>query len=376
MGQEAQPAQLPVIEVELSPVWRIAVDGQTREMDRLLIAILAGIAEHAKLTHAASAAGITHRHARNLIKAWSNFLGAPVVVMKRGKGTSLSPLGERVLWAGRRIESRLAPELGGLAADFARAINEARGIAKTPLLLHASHDFALTMLRERLLKSGVTVELQTRGSFDALASLMRGDCAVAGFHVGEGQFGELLAARFSEILAGQDIGLFPLAQRRQGFIVARGNPKKIREVSDLARRGVRMINRQRGSGTRALLEVLLTTAGVDRRSITGYDNEEVTHSAVAALVAGRQADVGFGVEAAAQRFRLDFVPVVSERYYLAIEAKNQDRHDIKAMLAIATSAGFFDAVDDIPGYRSLRATGVETSRSALGVARVGEHILH
>jgi len=376
MDVKPLPEIIPIIEVELSPVWRIAVNGQLREMDHILVAILAGIAEHCKLTHAARAAGITHRHARNLIKGWSDFLGAPLVGMKRGKGTTLTSLGERILWAGRRIESRLAPELGGLAADFAHSINEARGITDAPLVIHASHDFAVTLLRERLLKAGITVDLQTRGSFDALASLIRGDCAVAGFHVGEGEFGERLAARFSEILSGHDIRLFPLARRQQGFIVARGNPKKMHSVSDLARRGVRFINRQRGSGTRALLEVLLSAAAVDRRSITGYDNEEVTHSAIAALVAGRQADVGFGVEAAAKRFNLDFVPVVSERYFLAMGASNLARHDIKSLLAIATSSGFFDSVDDIPGYRSLRAVTADTPRGALGVARIQARVLH
>ena len=104
--------------------------------------------------------------------------------------------------------------------------------------------------------------------------------------------------------------------RVQGLMVAPGNPKAVASVADLNRPGLRFVNRQRGSGTRTLLELLLARAGVDRARIAGFENEEFTHAAVAALVAGGVADVGFGVEAAAAQFRLGFVPVTTERYFL------------------------------------------------------------
>lgn len=143
-----------MIWAELAPTWRIVSNGQVREMDLPLIAILGDLAESGKLTHAARVAGLSHRHARNLIIGWGDFLGSPLVVMQRGRGTSLTLPGERVLWAGRRIESRLAPELDGLAGDFARGINQALGTTVPSLVVHASHDFAVALLRERLQAEG------------------------------------------------------------------------------------------------------------------------------------------------------------------------------------------------------------------------------
>jgi putative molybdopterin biosynthesis protein len=341
-----------MIHVDLRAVWRVRSGGAERELDQGLITLLEGLAQSGKLTQAARAAAISYRHAWNLTEGWGAFLGAPLVEMRRGKGTRLTPLGERVLWAGRRVQSRLAPELEGLAADFGREVNRALGGCEAPLTMHASHDFAVALLRDRLAGKGVPVELQSRGSFDALASMLRGDCTVAGFHVADGRLGRLMSRRYAEGLAGRDLRFLPLAVRRQGLVVARGNPRGIARVADLSRPDVRIVNRQRGSGTRALLEFLLTEAGVDRGAIRGYDDEEITHSAVAALVAGHQADAGFGLEAAALRFGLGFVPVATERYYLALEASSLARADVQALLAAAADPALVAAIDALPGYAS------------------------
>ncbi len=341
-----------MIHVDLRAVWRVRSGEAERELDQMLITLLASLAQSGKLTQAARAAGISYRHAWNLIDGWGAFLGQPLVEMHRGKGTRLTALGERVLWAGRRVQSRLAPELDGLASDFAREVNRSLGGGEAGLVVHASHDFAVALLRERLAARGIEMDLQSRGSFDALASLMRGDCVVAGFHMAEGPLGPLMARRYAEGLAGRDVRLLLLAQRRQGILVARGNPRRIRSVADLAGPDRCIVNRQRGSGTRALFEFLLSEAGVDRALLRGYDNEEITHSAVAALVAGRQADAGFGLEAAATRFSIDFVPVVTDRYFLAVDADSLARRDVRALLEEAADPAWRAAVDALPGYRS------------------------
>ena len=361
-----------MIKVDLRAVWRVNVRGVERELDELLIAVLGGLERTGKLGGATSDAKVSYRHAYNLVKRWGEFLGAPLVVMRQGSGTRLTPLGERLLWAGRRVQSRLAPELEGLAGDFTRGLNDALGVRTGTLAIHASHDFAMALLRERLSKT-LPVDLQSRGSFDALANLLRGDCAVAGFHVAEGTLGALMSRRYEEGLSGRDIRLLPLAQRRQGIIVARGNPGKIHSIADMARRGVRIVNRQRGSGTRALFEFLLSQAGIDRESLSGYDNEEITHSAVAALVAGRQADAGFGLEAAAAQFGVDFVPVATERYFLAIEAASLAREDVRRLLEAAGDPRFHAAVDALPGYRSLGPSGLLAVADALGRTRPLPH---
>jgi molybdate transport repressor ModE-like protein len=354
-----------MIEVDLRAVWRVRSGGEERELDQMLITLLEGLGQTGKLTQSARATGICYRHAWNLIDRWGAFLGAPLVEMRRGKGTSLTPLGERLLWAGRRVQSRLAPEFEGLAGDFTREINRALGVRDAALAVHASHDFAVALLRDRLAKDGVAMDLQSRGSFDALASLLRGDCAVAGFHVAEGALGTLMSRRYEEGLAGHDVRLLPLANRRQGIIVARGNPRKVRSIADLSRGRVRIVNRQRGSGTRALFEFLLSQAGIDRGSLQGYDNEEITHSAVAALVAGRQADAGFGLEAAASQFGLDFVPVATERYLLAFGAASMGSAAVRKLLEAAGDPRFHAAVGALPGYRSPGTTGLMTVAQAL-----------
>ena len=357
-----------MIGVDLRAVWRVRSGGLERELDQNLIALLEALGQAGKLTHAAKAAGISYRHAYNLVERWGAFLGAPLVEMRRGKCTLLTPLGERLLWAGRRVQSRLAPELDGLASDFARALNEALDRRPVRLVVHASHDFAVAMLRDRLAAAGIPMDLQSRGSFDALASLLRGDCVVAGFHVADGPLGALMARRYAEGLAGSDVRLLGLARRRQGLIVAKGNPRRIRTVKDLARKGVRIVNRQRGSGTRALFEFLLTEAGVDRDALSGYDSEEITHSAVAALVAGRQADAGFGLEAASVRFGLGFVPVATERYYLAVREGMTQGRELQALLAEAVAPAFRKAIDALPGYATLPVTPLQPVGEAIAAA--------
>jgi molybdate-binding protein len=234
------------------------------------------------------------------------------------------------------------------------------------LVVHASHDFAVAILRDHLAAAGVPMDLQSRGSFDALASLLRGGCLVAGFHVADGPLGALMSRRYAEGLADRDVRLFPLAHRRQGLIVARGNPHKLYGIADLSRKSVRIVNRQRGSGTRALFEFLLSQENVDRGTLDGYETEEITHSAVAALVAGRQADAGFGLEAAAVRFGLEFVPVATERYYLAVTGESQASAGVKAVLAEAATPEFRAAIEALPGYRTLPPSGLLTVAEAIG----------
>lgn len=353
-----------MVEVEIRPVWRFRGVGE-RDFDFVLLALLESLEESGKLTAAAERAGISYRHAWNLIEKWAELLGEPLVDMRRGRGTYLTTLGQRLLWAGKRVHARLAPELDSLAAELATALNESLSPSALALRAHASHDFVIARMRDLLGQSGIRLDLQYRGSFDALASLRRGDCDIAGFHVAEGRFGERMAAQYREWLGPDDCRVIRLFTRSQGLVVARGNPKAIRTVADLARGNVRMINRQRGSGTRALLEYLLSDASIDRTHIAGYDNEEFTHAAVAALVASGNVDVGFGIAAAAAEFRLDFVPVTTERYLLACRHSALSTPALQALLRALGSDAFRATVDSFAGYAPDRPGEVATLADAL-----------
>ncbi len=343
-----------MIRVDIQPVWRFRSKGE-REFDFTLVALLESLAHDGKLTQAALHAGISYRHAWNLIEKWAEFFGAPLVEVDRGRGTTLSPLGAKLLWSAKRAHARLTPELDSLASELASDLNETLYAGQPALRIHASHDFAMTRLRDSLANAGFAVDLQARGSFDALASFARGGCELAGFHLVEGPLGPLMGARYLELLNPGTHKVISFVSRTQGFIVAPGNPKGLHGVRDLARPDVSIVNRQRGSGTRALLEFMIAYAGIERAKIRGYDDEEFTHTAVAALVAGKQADVGFGIEAAAAQFRLDFVPLATERYYIVCREEHLAMPAVQALLGILRSAEFRSAVASLAGYSAPRA---------------------
>lgn len=342
------------LDIDLRTVWRFRKAGG-RELDLTLFALLDAIEQTGKLTVAARTAGMSHRHAWNLIEKWAEFFGAPLVSIERGRGTQLSALGAKLLWAGKRAQARLEPELENLAAELASTLNQAADAAAPVLRIHASHDFSLTKLRELAAKvRSISVDLRYRGSAEALASLRRGTCELAGFHVTDGPRGRRAAIRYAESLGPAIHRLIWVATRVQGLIVAEGNPKSIASVADLARPGIRFINRQRDSGTRILLDELLAEASIEPGRTDGYDNEEHTHAAVAAHVAGGLADAGLGIEAAATQFGLGFVPIATERYFFAVHKDILERREAKLLIGLLQGDAFHDAVVALHGERTHR----------------------
>jgi putative molybdopterin biosynthesis protein len=344
-----------MIRIDIRPVWRFRSGSEEREFDFRLVAVLDEIDRSGKLTQAARAAGVSYRHAWNLVEDWERFFGAALLDKEKGRGSRLTPLGQRLLAAGRRASARLAPELDNLAAEFADCLNETLSETAPALLVHASHDYAIALLRDACAGTAAALGVQYKGSFDAIAALRRGECELAGFHVPEGPMGTLMARRYAEVLPLAEYRLLSFVTRTQGLIVRAGNPRGIARVADLCRPGMRMVNRQRGSGTRALLEFILSTEGLDRAALRGYDHEETTHGAVAALIAGNQADVGFGVQAAAAQYRLDFIPLCTERYFLAFRREAADTPAMRQLVATLREPSLREAVRALPGYDALRA---------------------
>jgi molybdate-binding protein len=172
---------------------------------------------------------------------------------------------------------------------------------------------------------------------------------MAGFHVPQGELqGEVLKF-YSKWLRPDRHTLVNLATRRQGIILAPGNPKGIYSLADLARPDVRFVNRQLGSGTRILLDLLLKRADIESREVRGYDTGESTHSGVAAYIASGLADAGFGVETAARAFKLEFIPVASARYFLICEDDALTSPLVTRILEVMTSAAFRAAAGKLVG---------------------------
>jgi len=134
-------------------------------------------------------------------------------------------------------------------------------------------------------------------------------------------------------------------------MLAPGNPLGIRGIADLARPDVRFINRQEGAGTRVLLDAMIEASGVDASRVRGYGEVEFTHAAVAAHVASGQVDAGFGVAASAARFGLEFIPLATERYVLAMTRETAQQKPAQRLMAILAGRRFASSVGELPGYR-------------------------
>jgi putative molybdopterin biosynthesis protein len=344
-----------VSKILVRPAWLVSNESGD-ELDKQLFPVLQAIHDAGKLTLAAEKAGLSYRHAWNLIGRWSSFFGSPLVNLERGRGTTLTPLGEKLLWAEQRINARLAPQLESLASELNLEISKLVTTARSTLRIHASHGFAVAKLPE-LLRAHSLIQLDLRylGAQESLASVARGACEFGGFHVPEGKMGEQALAQYAKWLQPDKQKLVHLVTRTQGLFLGRGNPKNIRSVADLSRPGITFINRQRGSGTRLLIDQLLDEARVDHQRLEGYQTEEFTHAAVAAYVASGMADAGFGVEPPARQFNLDFIPVARERYFLICRDDILQLSEAQELVGLLRRPAFGDLISNLPGYSAPRA---------------------
>ena len=215
-----------------------------------------------------------------------------------------------------------------------------------------SHDMTLDLLAShvRRAKPQMTLASSNVGSMGGLIALARGEAHLAGSHLLDEETGEYNLSYIRRFLKGRSVVVVNLVQRIQGLILPRGNPKQIGALPDLARDDVTFLNRQRGSGTRLLLDYKLRELGIEPDDIRGYDREEYTHLAVAAAVAGGRADVGLGILSAANVMGLDFVPLLSEQYDLVIPREHYDSDNVQFVLETIRGDAFKAEVDALGGY--------------------------
>lgn len=339
-----------MFKVEIQPDWVLRQpDGRAVALP-VLLKLLAAVRSSGSISQAATACGISYRHAWGLLREFNDQFGAELVIKSRGQGTVLSPLADKLIWADKRISARLSPMLDSLASELQQELASLLAERPPALRLTASHGFAVAALVEQLEQHGVMVDLQYRSSTEAVTALARGECDLAGFHLPVGELEAAAATKYLPWLDPQRHMLVHLAYRMQGIFAARGNPKDIRTLDDLARPDVRFVNRQRGSGTRLLLELLLNGRGIAPERIHGFDSAEFTHAAVAAYVASNMADASFGVETAARRFDLDFVPVIRERYFFACAKDALAQPLVAAALGVMEGNAFKEKLAALPGY--------------------------
>jgi molybdate transport repressor ModE-like protein len=305
-----------------------------------LLALLAAIREAGSLALACERTGHSYRHGWGLVREGRQVFGAPLIESVRGRGARLTSLGEKLVWADRRIAARLAPMLESLASEIEAELARATPGSQAALRIRASHAYALTALRDFATRHHLPIEVTYEAATDALASLRHAGCDAAGFHVPLGELQSAVLPLCARWLDPRIHRLVNLVTRRQGIMVATGNPRDITSVADLARANVRFVNRQPGSGTRLILEELLARAKVKASRIRGFDRAEYTHAAVAAYIASGMADAGMGVETAARQFHLGFVPLVQERYFLAFRHEALSSPPVERLLEAMRSREF------------------------------------
>ena len=321
-----------------------------------LMDLLHAVREQGSISKASKALDLSYRHVWGALKDWEQTLGRELIVWDKGQRARLTEFGEKLLWAERQAQARLAPQIEALTSDIERAFSTAFDDDAHVLTLYASHDAALSALREQAGPRGLHLDIRFMGSVDAIAALNAGRCMMAGFHTLEQPGSQSVTAQsYRNLLKPGLHKLIGFAHRTQGLIVARNNPLRITGTADLARPGLRYVNRAEGTGTRVLLDELLAKARVDASAIAGYESQEPSHTAVAQAVASGAADAGLGIEAAAREKGLGFVPLAEERYHLVCLKSELPTPPVQALLKELQSRDWQAALEELPGYSGKQA---------------------
>ncbi len=333
--------------VNIIPDWRLEdIDGNVLHVK--LLPLLRSIHQCGKLTKAAKECQLSYRHAWNILQEAETFFGQAVTAKQQGRGAQLTPLGEVLLRADQRIEARLHTQVESLTMELNGEIHRVLADQVKVMSIYASHGYAVALVPEFLVTH--QAEIHYHGPEDSLKALRSGACIIAGFHLPLHHRIVSQQHRYQTLLTSGGVKVLRFIKRQQGLMMAKDNVRRIQSLSALKNKDIRFVNRQPRSGTRELFDQILLEARINPVDINGYDNHEYTHSAVAAHVATGMADVAFGVQAAAARFDLAFLPITEDSYFWAYIDNEGDKVEIEAFIDVLRSSAFQHKVNELPGY--------------------------
>ena len=223
---------------------------------------------------------------------------------------------------------------------------------KNTLVVIGSHDPLLDELGDMLHVANKDCFMSSShvGSMGGIMAIRRGEAHAAGCHLLNTDSGEYNISFMKKYFPRGGVKLIRCVGRQQGMMVARGNPLHIQKFSDIAREGIRYVNRQKGSGTRILTDYLCKQENLDTAAIYGYDREELTHTSVAAQIVSGSADVGMGIYSAAKLYDLEFIPICIEEYDLIVPDHAWETPQVQQMIEILKSEAFREKILSLGGY--------------------------
>ena len=338
-----------------------------RDLHHPLPALLAAVHDSGSISGAARTLDMSYRHVWGELKRWEMALGQGLVSWVKGQPAVLSPFAEKLLWAERRAQARLAPQVEALRGELERAFAIAFDDSAGLVPIAASHDEALPMLRQWAQhEHRLHLDIQFGDSLEALAALNDGRCLLAGFHALAASPSRGPTARaYRALLKPGRHKLVSFARRLQGLIVAAGNPLGIQGLADLRHPGLRFAQRATGSGTRVVLDELLAAQRLSAADIAPLVRTEPSHRAAAEAVASGAADASFGIEAVARARGLDFLPLAEELYFLAALRPSLEHPHVQALLALLRSPAWQARLATLPGYSAERSGEVLSLRGVL-----------
>jgi len=301
--------------IAIKPVLMLESAGKSHASTDLssIATLLREVQRGKTIQSAAEALDVSYRTLWNQLKVAEKALGTPLLLSTKGHGSKLSPAAESFLNSVAEMERRFdrvsQDEVRRLSGELSSLINP----RPVRWVFCSSSD----PLIEQVIDGLAHIDYQTMGSGQALERLLSGDADIAGFHLPDQESLVQVQAH----LKSAGMLAYPLMRRTQGLMVSTGNPLRIKKLVDLARPEVRFINRQKGAGTRLLLDTLMEKEGIRSDRIRGYRHEEFTHTAVATAIVAGTADAALGLKYIAAQFRLGFVPLEEETFYLAMSTK-------------------------------------------------------